>query len=450
LLKKALELAIRTLSQVELKKTSEHLALTKTVEHLGSNDYNAVRLAQRVTYETIRRQNFIDSFINHALNPKTIQEFNHDVRAFLRLYVYRTRIATDWLETNITDAKKMASFARSILGWKSLNSIEHILGLLLTQNQASILSGLSDEQRIALQTFHPVWFLKYCFKLLGRKQTITMLESTNQTPPIYIRLNTLIAEEDKLLEYLAKNGIKTKQDKFLKHTYTIIHTDQPPTKTKAFEKGLFYIQDRASCFAIEATNPKPGMTVLDLCAAPGAKTTYIAQLMENKGHIISLDYNRRRLKVWSEGLSRMKVKVATPIIGDAYNKLPFNITADVVILDPPCTSTGAFRKLPSAKWRIKRSSINRMAKFQWRMINNCARHVKPGGILVYSTCTITVEENELIIDRFLKWHPEFSLLQIKPNIGLPGLRGMKECRRLYPHMHKCNGFFIAKLLKSAC
>jgi 16S rRNA (cytosine967-C5)-methyltransferase len=88
-----------------------------------------------------------------------------------------------------------------------------------------------------------------------------------------------------------------------------------------------------------------------------------------------------------------------------------------------------------------------MAEIQWRMINSCAERVKAGGVLAYSTCSITVEENELIVERFLKWHPEFSLVEINPEIGLSGLRGLEKCRRLYPHLHESNGFFIAKLLK---
>jgi len=118
----------------------------------------------------------------------------------------------------------------------------------------------------------------------------------------------------------------------------------------------------------------------------------------------------------------MGVKIAEPVIADARNSLPFTTEADIVILDPPCTSTGAFGKLPSAKWRLNPRSIERMAGIQWQIIRNCAEKVKAGGVLAYSTCSVTVEENEMIIERFLKWHPEFSLVEINPKIGLPCLR----------------------------
>jgi len=447
LLKEAWMFAIETLSWMEMQKLSERLALAKTIKQLSISDSNAIRLAHRLVIETVRRRNFIDKFINNALKPNTISEFNLGVQAFLRLYVYQTRITKNWSKIDIKEAKNIAKLARSILGWKTLQKVERVLGLLLTQKPASILKDVSDEERIGLRTFHSTWFVRYGLKIFGRKETLAMLEANMQTQPTYIRLNTLKAEENEIVERLFEDGIKVERVKQLKHTYTIVDTTQPLTKTKSFREGSFYIQDKASCFASEAANPKSEMTLLDVCAAPGAKTTYLAQLMQNRGVIYSIDYSRRRMAVWKNDVARMDVKIAVPIIADACNPLPLEVKADSVILDPPCTSTGAFRKIPSAKWRLTRRSVDKMTEIQWKMINNCAENVKCGGALIYSTCSITVEENEMLIERFLKRHPEFSLAEITPKIGLPGLRGLEECQRLYPHIHKCNGFFIAKMLK---
>jgi len=153
------------------------------------------------------------------------------------------------------------------------------------------------------------------------------------------------------------------------------------------------------------------------------------------------------MRVWEQEVARMWVDIAQPVIADACTSLPFKIEANVVILDPPCTSTGVFAKLPAAKWRLTPKSIEKMTEVQWQMINNCAQKVKQGGVLVYSTCSITEEENEMIVERFLKEHPEFKLVEITPKMGVPGLRGLEKCQRLYPHLHHSNGFFIAKLQK---
>ena len=447
LLKDAWTIAIETLSWIEMQKLSERMALARTVKQLGIGNPNAVRYAYGLAVETIRRKNLIDKFVNSVIKPKTISEFSMGVQAFLRLYVYQTRIAKRWTEIDIEEAERIAKLGRAILGWKTLREVEPILGFLLTSKLEPVLKAANDEQKVGLQTFHPTWFVKYCFNLLGRSEAITFLEGSVNPPPTYIRLNTLRSSEDEILTRLEAEGVKLEKVELLKHAYKILSTKQPLMGTASFQEGWFYVQDKASCFAAEVADPKPTMTVLDVCAAPGAKTTYLAQLMQNNGVICSLDYSIRRMQVWKKEVSRMGVKIAQPVIADARVSLPFGVEADVVVLDPPCTSTGAFGKFPSAKWRLTSRSIEKMAEIQWQMINNCAEKAKTGGVLTYSTCSITVEENEIIIERFLKWHPEFSLTEINPKLGLPGLRGLNKCQRLYPHIHQSNGFFIAKLLK---
>jgi 16S rRNA (cytosine967-C5)-methyltransferase len=447
LLKDALSVAIETLSWIELQKLSERLALAKTVRQLGISNPNAVRYAYGLVVETVRRKNLIDKFVNTVLEPDEINEFNMGVQAFLRLYVYQTRIAKHWAEIDLEEAENIAKMGRAILGWKTLREVEPVLGFLLTRQLDSVLKAAGAEERIGLQTFHPTWFVKYCINLLGRDEAIAFLEGDVNPPPTCVRLNTLKASGEAVLEKLAAEGVKLEKIEHLKHAYKVMGTKQPLTSTASFREGLVYIQDKASCFAAEVADPKPEMTVLDVCAAPGAKTTYLAQLMQNRGSICSVDYSMRRMQVWRREVSRMGVKIAEPVIADACVSLPFALEADIVVLDPPCTSTGVFAKQPSAKWRLTPKSIDKMADIQWRMINNCAERVKTGGVLIYSTCSITVEENEMIIERFLKWHPEFALEEIKPKLGVPGLRGLDKCQRLYPHVHESNGFFIAKLLK---
>ena len=447
MLKDAWTLAIETLSQIELQKLSERLALARTTRQLGVSNSDVVRYAYGLVVETVRRKNLIDKFVNSVLKPKTLSEFSLGVQAFLRLYVYQTRVVKDWAEPDLLEAARIAKLARSILGWKTLRSVEPFLGFLLTRQIQPVVKAASDEERTALRTFHPTWFVKYCSRLSGKKKAIAFLEGSISPPRPFIRLNTLKTSQEEIIAKLDGEGVKLEKTEQLKHAYKVTQTRQPLTKTISYQKGLFYIQDKASCFAAEAADPKPEMTVLDVCAAPGAKTTYLAQLMNNQGTIYSLDYSPRRMRTWKQEISRMGTAIAEPIIADARTPPPLNIEADVAVLDPPCTSTGVFGRQPSAKWRLTPKSIEKMAEIQWQMINNVAEKLKPGGILIYSTCSVTVEENEMVIERFLKWHPEFSLTEINPKLGLPGLRGLTKCQRLYPHLHESNGFFIAKMQK---
>lgn len=448
MLKDAWTLAIETLSWIELKRLSEHMAFTRTVKQLRLNNPDSARLGYRLVVETVRRKNLIDKFINSQLKDKTIDEFDMGIQAFLRLYVYQMRVAKNWVKYDFNEAVNIAKLGRAILGWETIREVEYVLGFLLTSDITPILQSARDDERIALQTFHPTWFVKYCFDLFGRDQAIAFLEGNMHTPPQYIRLNTLKASTEDLLQKIALEEIGVEKVESLKNTYKVMQSKLPISKTAGFQQGLFYSQDKASCYAAEVANPQPGMKVLDICSAPGAKTTYLSQLMQNRGLIVSVDFSRRRMQSWQTELDRMGVANAYPVIADACQPLPLGFKADVVVLDPPCTSTGVFAKLPAAKWRLTPHSIEKMTDLQWRMINNCAEYVTEKGILTYSTCSITIEENENIIERFLKTHPDFKLVDINPKIGVPGLKGMEQCQRLYPHMHQCNGFFLAKLQKN--
>ena len=430
-----------------MRSLSERLALTRTMKQLGATDPNSTRLAHLLVCETVRRRNLIDYFTNHTIAPDKIVEYDLGVQSFLRLYVYQTRVVKNWSKPDIKEAENIAGLGRAILGWKALQRIEPILGSLLTQKPEVVFESASDERRIGLQSFHPTWFVKYCARLFGRREAIRMLEANTEQAPVYARLNPLKAEEGEILERLTESGVELEKVEGLRYAYRVLSAERPPASIAPFKQGLFYVQDKASCFAAEAADPQPDTIVLDACAAPGAKTTYLAQLMHNKGTIYSIDYLRRRARVWIREVARMGVEIASPIIADVRMPLPLELEADVVILDPPCTSTGTFRKLPSAKWRIRPRSIAKMATFQWQMLDNIAQNVKSKGTLVYSTCSIMVEENEMIIERFLKQHSEFSLVGVTPEMGMSGLRGLDKCRRLYPHVHGCNGFFIAKMQK---
>jgi len=447
LLKDAWTIAIETLSWMEMEKLSERLALARTIKQLSANDPNAIRYAYGLVVETTRRRNLINKFVNTVAAPKKIGEYNLGIQSFLRLYVYQTRVAKNWTKINLQEAESIASLGRSILGWETVREVEPILGFLLTRPLEPILKEESDVGRVSLETFHPSWFVRYCFRLFGRDEAIAFLKESVNPPPTYIRVNTLGDAEEVIVRKLEAEGVKLDKVEALKFTYKIEEVKKPLNTLLSYKEGLFYIQDKASCFAAQAADPQPGTVVFDVCAAPGAKTTFLAQLMGNEGSIASIDFSTRRMKVWKKETARMGTRIAEPVITDACATLPFSAEADSVILDPPCTSTGVFAKQPSAKWRLRPKSIEKMAAIQWKMINSCAEKVAAGGALTYSTCSITVEENEMIIERFLKWHPEFTLADITPQIGLPGLRELTKCRRLYPHLHQCNGFFIAKLSK---
>jgi NOL1/NOP2/sun family putative RNA methylase len=447
LLREAWTIAIETLSWIELRRLNERSALLRTVRQLGINNPQAIRFAYGLIVETTRRKNLIDRLINAVLAPKKVVEYDQGIQAFLRLYVYQTRVAKNWGSINLKEAENIVSLGRSILGWQTMREVEPILGFLLTRPLIQIMETTNETERIALETFHPSWFVDYLTKLLGNQESRAFLANSLTPPPIYIRLNTLSSPEEEILGKLEVEGVKLEKVDSLQYTYKVTDFKTPLNTSPTLKAGLIYIQDKASCFATQVANPACNSTVIDICAAPGAKTTFLAQLMGNKGRIISVDFSAKRMHTWQKEIQRMGTKIAEPLVADARLTIPLMEQADLVVLDPPCTSTGVFAKQPSAKWRLSQKSIQNMSEIQMKMINNCADKVRQGGTIVYSTCSITLEENEGIVEQFLKSHPDFILLEIEPKIGLPGLNGLTNCQRLYPHIHQCNGFFVAKLQK---
>ena len=432
---------------MELRRLNERSALVRTTKQLGISNPQAMRFAYRLVVETTRHKNLIDKLINNVVAPKKIAEYNQGIQAFLRLYVYQTRVAQNWSKIHLKEAESIAGLGRSILSWQIMREIEPYLGFLLTRPLAPIMEAASEIERVALETFHPTWFVEYLTKLFGKEEAAAFLKGSLNPPPTYIRVNNLALSEEEIVQMLAAEGVKLEKVEPLKYTYKVLELKTPLNTSPSLKAGLFYVQDKASCFATQAANPAPNSTVFDICAAPGAKTTLITQFMGNQGCIISVDFSAKRMRTWQKETARMGTKIAEPLVADARVSVPLLGAADLLVLDPPCTSSGVFAKQPSAKWRLSPKSIQNMSEIQLQMINNCADKVKTGGTLVYSTCSITLEENEGVIELFLKAHPDFRLVEIEPKIGMTGLNGLTACQRLYPHIHHCNGFFIAKLQK---
>jgi 16S rRNA (cytosine(967)-C(5))-methyltransferase len=447
LLRDAWAIAIETLSWMEMRRLNERSALLKTTTQLGISNQQAIRLAYGLIVETTRHKNIIDKLINNVLAPKKLSEYTQGIQAFLRLYVYETRVAKNWRKYNLKEAVNIASLGRSILGWKVMREIELYLGFLLTRHLTQVMEGVSDTEKIALETFHPTWFVEYCIEHFGKEEATAFLKASLTPPPTYIRLNSLKLSEAEILQKLAGEGIKLEKIDPLKFTYKLTGLKTTLNVSPSLKAGLFYVQDKASCFATQVADPQPTSEVFEICAAPGAKTTFIAQLMQNQGRIISMDFSSKRMHIWQREIKRMGADIAEAVVADARISVSLIGQADLVVLDPPCTSSGVFAKQPSAKWRLSPKSIQNMSEIQLQMINNCANKVKSGGTLAYSTCSVTLEENEGVIEQFLQAHPEFKPVEIEPKLGLPGRKGLSQCKRLYPHVHGCNGFFIAKLQK---
>lgn len=431
-------LAIESLSWIELERLNEDAAIRKTVKQLKISDKQAVDEASRLVYETTRRLNAVDFLIDEALKPNNLGNLKIGLRSFLRLYTYLVHYSGESLGL----AYELVDHTKELLGkreYKPVKDIPDIIPLMSIP-----FDEITDTQRLAYKYFHPSWYVADLFHEFDEHQTERLLEDIEY--PNYLRVNTLKIDSNSL-DRLFEKGLQLVQEPDLPEAYKLLENNGV-TDLQDYRQGHFIIQDKASILAGVVADPKPNDIVVDVCAAPGVKTSHYAQMMENTGRILSVDYNKRRLQNWERLIERLGVVNAKPVLADASrpNTLP-KVEADIVVVDPPCSGTGLFHKNPSSKWRLTPRSINNMARLQKRILWNSSRQLREGGSLVYSTCSITVEENEEVVQSLLEKDPDFSLVETEPRIGDHGRRGLAEAQRLYPYKHMTNGFFIAKLIK---
>ena len=432
-------LAVESLSWIELERLNEDAAIRKTVKQLRINDKELVDEARKLVYETMLRLNSIDFLVDAALDPNNLGNLKIGLRSFLRLYTYLVHYSDE----SLAYAYELVDHMRAILRtreYKPAQDIPDIIPLMRIP-----FNEISETQRLAYTYFHPSWYVAELYNEFSEQQTEKMLEYVEY--PSYLRVNTLKSDNSSLDSLYAK-GFQLVQEPNLPDAYRLLD-EEGLTDTPEYREGHFIIQDKASILTGVIADPKPNDIVLDICAAPGVKTSHYAQMMENTGRILSIDYNRRRLQNWEHLMERLGVTNAKPLQADASKSdtLP-KIEADIVVVDPPCSGTGLFHKTPSSKWRLTPRSIENMAKLQKRILWNASRHLRDGGTLVYSTCSITVEENEEVVKNLIDHDPEYCLVEASPRIGDSGRRGLNEAQRLYPYKHASNGFFIAKLVKN--
>lgn len=440
LLKDAWTVAIEALSWVELQEMNEDAALRKTLKQLRVKDRRAAIDASILLYNVMKRRNTIDYLINSALKPLGFDVLDLGLKSFLRLYTYMIHYSG----CSYSEAHLLTEHARDILGDKKLKPIEDALDLIPYQRIPW--DQLSKEEESAYRCFLPIWYVKYISRSFDEQTAADLIQPVDT--PRYIRVNTLRGD-DSVINRLTGSGFQFEIVPELDHTYRVLGDSNALTATKPYREGVFIIQDKASILVCEVAAPKPSDTVLDICAAPGVKTSHLAGIMGNRGRIISIDSDARRLASWTRLINRMGVTNAKSMLVDATSDYSLSTgEVDLVILDPPCSGTGTFNTIPSGKWKVTHSLIVEKAGIQKVLIEKAAFHLKKGGSLIYSTCSVTVEENEEVIKGFLEGHPDFRLLEPKLRLGTQGLLGLREAQRLYPSVHMCEGFFIAKLEKS--
>jgi 16S rRNA (cytosine967-C5)-methyltransferase len=388
----------------------------------GVRDKRDRALITELVYGVLRQKKRLDYIIG-ILSLKPLERIDSIVLLALRLGLYQLEF--------LDRIPARAAINETVEAVKGLNN-RGGAGFTNALLRGFLRKGIAypDDPLLYLSTFysHPEWLVKLWLKKYGEINTLRLLKINNQPPELNVRINRLRVNEKEFKASLEQDGV-TVESLPVPDAY-VIHNLDHISGLEMYKQGGLIVQGAASIMAGNLLSPQPGMRVLDMAAGPGVKTTHLAQLMKNRGEIIALDIHEHKLRLLNENCQRLGVSIVKPLLRDSIEfktDQPF----DMILLDAPCSGLGLLRQKPEIKWNRLPGDLNELAVIQLKMLKNASTLLKPGGIILYSTCTLTVEENEQVIQEFISAHKG-------------RIEAVSNYLELFPPDTGTEGFFIAK------
>jgi len=311
-----------------------------------------------------------------------------------------------------------------------------------------------ESREIARRYGYNEFIVRRWINFFGIEETLKLIEAMERGIPKHVRVNTIKIDEGELVERLKERGFEVEKTE-VPFCYEVLREPYSVGATPEYLMGYYYVMEKSSCVPPLALDPKPKDVVVDFASSPGGKTTFLAQLMGNRGVLIAVEASKDRIQALIDNVHRMGVLNTAIVHMDATKFYKLGIKVDKILLDAPCSGEGVIHKDRERKRISGRRDIELCSKLQRDLVTSALKSLKPGGVLVYSTCSLTPEENELVVQYVLEnfnvrieeieWG-ERALTYI-PNYGELD-REIGKCRRFYPHKHKTSGFFVAKIVKS--
>jgi 16S rRNA (cytosine967-C5)-methyltransferase len=394
--------------------------------------------AMRLAYGTIQRRATLD-YATEQLTGRAIDRLDAAVVAALRLGIYQL--------VYLDSVADHAAVDESVELVKGTDSHGH--GLVnaalrrATREARALIDSLGESTvtEAALKHSHPLWIAKLWWQALGREDAVGLMRQDNEPAESAVRANTLRTSAGDLVATLAAEGVSARADALVGEAVVLeepydVHGSAP------FAAGMLMPQARASMLVARVLDPEPGHTVLDLCAAPGAKSTHIAALMGDEGSVLAVDLAERRAEAIAVNCRRLGVRSVETRVADARRADGFG-TYDRVLVDPPCSDLGTLQSRPDVRWRKQAGDVQSLRALQAEILGAAAGAVRPGGRLVYSTCTVSEAENEHQVRDFVALHAEFSSVDLSGSYPEKLLTGGGGAIRTLPHRDGTDGFFIA-------
>lgn len=408
-------------------------------------------LVTRLVYSTLSWQLYLD----HLLAPfcrRSLQKLDRPVHLLLRLAMVQLSVLTKIPTFAVVDTT--VELAKGHRRGAAAGFVNAVLRQAASKWRSVALPSEESDPALHLSVrwSHPLWLVEQWLGEYGRSRTEALLAANNENAPTALRINALRADRDTVAAKLRAAGFESQPSAYAPAALRL-ETSTVPERMPGFTEGLYSFQGEASQLVGLMVAPRPGDRVLDLCAAPGGKTLHMAELMKNRGEIVSRDVNARGVAAIRSQAARLGITIVKAEIADAVG---WSTAAggtveqfDRVLVDAPCSGLGTLRSHPELKWRRKPSDSQSLAELQRRILDAAAPQVKTGGLLTYSTCTVERIENEDVIASFLKRNREFVVDDPRPDLpdATLALVGADYCLRTSPDEHQLDGFFATRLLR---
>lgn len=443
-LDQAREAALKILMEINEKGAYSNIALNKYFSTEELRDIDRSFITQMV-YGTVKWKLTLDRVIAAYSNIK-MEKLSPWILNILRLGAYQILYMTKVPPS--AACNESVNLARRY-GHKASAGFVNAVLRNIARKGVSIATPSKEEDLtgyLSVSYSYPKWLVEKYIKLFGTDFTQSLLEAGNGTPELTVRANTLKLTPEELVEMLKKEGCDAAAGQYVREA-VVLKSSVNVAELQAYQNGLFQVQDESSMLPATVLAPEPGEMVLDACSAPGGKATHIAQLMGNSGTIIAGDVHEHKLRLIDDAAERLGIQIIKSELNDASVPNPKHVKAfDRVLLDAPCTGLGIVRRKPDIKWARQTRDIEGITQLQGKLLQCVSVAVKPGGVLVYSTCTILPEENEEIIRMFLQNNTDFIADDIKPFLPTALAEHARGCSlQLYPNRDGIDGFFMARI-----
>lgn len=434
----ARELAFKTLYDIERNKNYSNISINKNFKNVNISDQEK-GLATELVYGIIENKYYLNYIIDKLSKIKS-KKMSTYVKISLWLGIYQI-LFLDSIKEHAAVNESVSLIKK--YDKKSSGFVNAILRNVI-RNKETIMNIEKDNNidKLSIKYSYSKWIIEKWTNSFGEEFTEDLLESNSEKPNLYIRVNTTKISRDKLIEKLNEVGIKCSKVNGIDEAI-LVQNLKNIENNKLFKEGYFTVQDISSMLVGKVTNPKEGSLVLDMCSAPGGKTTHLATLMNNTGQVISRDIFEHKLKLIKSTVNRLGLKNIKIENFDALKLDKNSIDKfDYVIADVPCSGMGIIKRKPEIKFK-KEEELKDLPTIQKDILKNASKYVKVGGYLTYSTCTIHDEENIDIINEFLKENNNFKLEPIE-EVKIDLENQEKGYIKIYPNIHGMDGFFIAK------